>query len=510
MILANMVPPEKKRPLPSKVAAMKARKRQKLAGDNLGEERKPQTSSAPAIKTHSVRLDDLEWKEVSLPDRLDDYEGFFGLEEIDDVEVIRADGRVSFRAAEPATAKSSKKRKADAEQSNASDAQKPQPVSEVPSDSEEWEGFGSDDGNAGVDVLMEAAPARADKKQKKKEKGKEAKGAYGISEAGTTESNSFARLDDDAQDDDEVDTSAWDSLGLSQETLSSLSKLNFPRPTPIQSAAIPEILEGHDVIGKASTGSGKTLAFGIPILEHYLESDRNGRKSSTASEDSHEPQALILSPTRELAHQITAHLTALCSHGSFDGPSITTVTGGLSIQKQQRLLLKADIIIGTPGRLWEVISQGQGLLKRLKTIKFLVVDEADRLLSQGHFKEVEEILNVLDRDDEDRESDEAKLPAGEQRRQTLVFSATFHKGLQQKLAAKGKLGGEIMDKKESMEYLLKKLRFQEEKPKFVDVNPVDQMAARLKEGLVECAGTEKVSLQHCITSNSPTAADKSL
>ena len=133
----------------------------------------------------------------------------------------------------------------------------------------------------------------------------------------------------------------------------------------------------------------------------------------------------------------------------------------------------------------------------MKQIQFLVVDEADRLLSEGHFKEVEEILNALDREDETQEagdivSTDSQLYAAA--RQTLVFSATFDRGLQKKLAGKGKhAGGDIMGKEESMDYLLKKLNFREEKPKFVDVNPVSQMAGGLKEGIVECAGLEKVS-----------------
>ena len=278
--------------------------------------------------------------------------------------------------------------------------------------------------------------------------------------------------------------------------------MGFTKPTPVQASAIPEILNGHDLIGKASTGSGKTLAFGIPILEHYLTTLNAGSKWTTQKagvESRSPPIALILLPTRELAHQISAHLTELCSNAPLGGPRIATLTGGLSMQKQQRLLSNADVVVGTPGRLWEVISEGKGFLIQLKQIKFLVVDEADRLLSEGHFKEVEEILAALDREDVDSESgtddrdDDDRPSEAKTRRQTLVFSATFHKGLQQKLAGKGKPGvGDIMDRKESMEYLVKKLKFREEKPKFVDMNPISQMAQGLKEGLVECAALEKV------------------
>ena len=298
---------------------------------------------------------------------------------------------------------------------------------------------------------------------------------------------------------------AWDSLDLSGATLVSLARLNFSTPTAIQKAAIPDIKSGHDVIGKAPTGSGKTLAFGIPIYERFLMTTHaKGLTSSTTTEPpEHSPTALILSPTRELAHQLSAHLADLCSHPSSPNPSIAIVTGGLSIHKQQRLLANADIIVGTPGRLWEVINGSSDLSKSLKKIDFLVVDEADRLLSEGHFKEVEEILRVLDREQDtagEESGSDSTTSSGNRNRQTLVFSATFQKDLQQKLAGKSKSsGGDLMGKKESMEYLLKKLNFKEEKPKFIDVNPITQMASGLKEGIVECAGTEKV----CISLPSP-------
>ena len=275
-----------------------------------------------------------------------------------------------------------------------------------------------------------------------------------------------------------------------------MAKLGFTEPTPIQRASIPEILDGHDVIGKASTGSGKTLAFAIPILEHYLRTGRDilVDEQSKDSDRKIPPVALILSPTRELAHQLATHLTDLFSPISGKSSRTAIITGGLSLQKQQRLLTNADIIVGTPGRLWEIISEGQGV-GWLRKIKFLVIDEADRLLSEGHFKEVEEILNSLDRRDEpvdEGEEQPSSTTSGQYQRQTLVFSATFQKELQQKLAGKGKpSGSELMGRKESMEYLLKKLNFREEKPKFIDVNPISQMASGLKEGIVECAGLEK-------------------
>ena len=484
---------EKKRRLPPKIAAMKVRKRQKLDGTTNPP---PVQKSKPTKRGHNVRLDELQWKEVPMPDRLDDFEGFFGLEEIEDVDVIRdaETGKMSFAALGNGNKRSGLVSK---EQETSNDKEVgPEEYKAVDyeSNGEDWSGFS--DGEKAEDQEPVDLPTKTLKKSAKKDGKRKDAVQKNAKESLKIRSTAFDALQEEALDDDgdagETDMSAWSSLNLSSETLASLSKLKFSQPTPIQSAVIPEIISGHDVIGKASTGSGKTLAFGIPILEHYLASLPRRTNSSKKTSQQPPPLALILSPTRELAHQITSHLEALCSGASLEGPSIATVTGGLSVQKQQRLLSHAGIVIGTPGRLWEVISSGHGLLKLFKQIRFLVVDEADRLLSEGHFKEVEEILNVLEREDEDEDDSSDAAPKPEnQERQTLVFSATFHKGLQQKLAGKGKAGGELMDKQESMEYLLKKLRFREEKPKFIDVNPVSQMASGLKEGLIECAGTEK-------------------
>lgn len=293
----------------------------------------------------------------------------------------------------------------------------------------------------------------------------------------------FTRLEAVAEEEEGTDVSAWAALDLSPDLMSSLSRLKFAKPTDIQRRAIPAILEGEDVIGKASTGSGKTLAFGIPIVEHWL----SAHEQMDTDLEKRDPIALILAPTRELAHQITTHIKNLCS-GMTSSPYICSVTGGLSVEKQQRQLKKAEIVIGTPGRLWEVISGSNALLEGFRNIRFLVVDEADRLLSEGHFKEAEEILKALDRKTTEEEDDSDDEDEPKPARQTLVFSATFNKALQQKLAGKGKF--ELMDEAQSMEYLLKKLNFRTQ-PKFIDVNPVSQMAQKLREGLVECGAMEK-------------------
>lgn len=309
------------------------------------------------------------------------------------------------------------------------------------------------------------------------------------------ESNVFSKIDKvpkGYEDNDiDVDVSQWEPLNLSPQLLSAIARMKFMTPTVIQQRSIPEIMEGHDVIGKASTGSGKTLAFGIPIVENWLS-----RQTSASEGDERSPIALILAPTRELAHQISDHLQKLCA-GLKSSPYICSVTGGLSLQKQQRQLEKADIIVGTPGRMWEIMSANTKTLQSLRNIQFLVVDEADRLLKDGHFKEAQEIFKALDREEtherteeESSEEDEAdETEDAPQGRQTLVFSATFHKGLQQKLAGKGR--SNLMGEGESLEYLLQKLNFREERPKFIDTNPVSQMAENLKEGIILCGDLEK-------------------
>ena len=345
----------------------------------------------------------------------------------------------------------------------------------------EWSGIddGEDTDNASTQVLDHARDVKARRLNGDAEtmqKGLEPDISYGVLR--------------DVAEASETDISAWAPLLLSEDVLSAISSLGFTAPTPIQAAAIPKILQGHDVIGKAVTGSGKTLAYGIPIFEIWLK--KQGGQQTKASSSSRHPSALILAPTRELAHQLAEHISNL-TQACQDRPRLATVTGGLSIQKQLRQLAEADIVVGTPGRLWEVMSESQELVNGLKQIQFLVVDEADRLLSEGHFQEVEEILDTLDRkvvDDDVNDGERAQETQSV--RQTLVFSATFHKGLQQKLMSKSRLaGGDLLNSKQSMEYLLKKLSFREKRPTFLDVNPASQMATGLKEAILECGAMQK-------------------
>ncbi|KAK6222464.1 DEAD/DEAH box helicase [Colletotrichum tabaci] len=467
--------------------------------------------NAPS-KKRKVAASALPWKKVEVPEMFDDAEGFYGLEVIEGVDVIKDGENIEFVAAipsgddeknqndndgdefegfsdsEPAPAQpetvkeeakkdskaAPKKTKKEKKAAKAEQQAKDDKPAETPADK-------TDETDAADPTTQEPKDKKKNKKEKKQKK------TQTKPEDAKLENSDFTALEKVEEAEEDLDMTPWVDLGLSPATVSAIAKLKFPKPTKIQASTIPEILAGHDVIGKASTGSGKTLAFSIPIVEDWLDKYEEKADGGKPEKADNTPLALILSPTRELAHQITNHIKNLCA-GLVNAPFVCSVTGGLSVFKQQRQLAKADIVIGTPGRLWEVISGSRELLAGFRQIRYLVVDEADRLLSEGHFKEAGEILDALDREvieEDDDDDDEKNLSA----RQTLVFSATFHQGLQQKLAGKGKWG--LMSEEESMEYLLKKLNFREEKPKFIDVNPAKQMASGLKEGLIECGGMEK-------------------
>ncbi len=413
------------------------------------------SKTSSAQQSNIVRGDALKWKRLPLPDRLDDAEGFYDLEEIDDVEVVRDErNHIMFRAKDDVADKTER---------------------EVENDGD-WNGFDDQLPQKAAPNQMSVADeaAYAPKSTKVNHIKSVFKSSYVDPEAG--DFDLLSSLDTS----EHTDISAWSELGLTAGMLSAVSTLGFAKPTAIQTSAIPPILEGKDVIGKAVTGSGKTLAFGIPILEGW----------SASSKNKDIPTALILAPTRELAHQLSEHLARL-AQVMIERPRVVRVTGGLSILKQQRQLERADIVVATPGRLWEVINDSQGLIGRLKQIKFLVVDEADRLLTEGHFKEVEEILETLDREVID-DNEEGQVGARDQDRQVLVFSATFHKGLHQKLAGRLKAHSTInlLSNQQSLTYLLQKLPFRS-KPVFVDANPTSQMSEHLDESIIESPAMEK-------------------
>lgn len=179
-------------------------------------------------------------------------------------------------------------------------------------------------------------------------------------------------------------------LGLSETTLKAITELGYEEPTPIQEKTITPMLEGKDVIAQAQTGTGKTAAFALPIIEHL---DQDGRT----------PQALVLTPTRELAVQVAE---AFHSYGKFQRVKVLPVYGGQPIERQLGALKRGvEIVVGTPGRLLDHIRRGTLDLSQVRT---LVLDEADEMLNMGFIEDIESILQ--------------EVP---EQRQTALFSATM-------------------------------------------------------------------------------------
>jgi ATP-dependent RNA helicase DeaD len=179
-------------------------------------------------------------------------------------------------------------------------------------------------------------------------------------------------------------------LGLSEDILTALSDVGYDSPSPIQEQAIPHLLQGHDVIGQAQTGTGKTAAFGLPMVQFV---------------DPSEPdvQALVLTPTRELCIQVTQ---ALRAYAKPKGIEPVAVFGGAPIRDQQaRLKTGGQIVVGTVGRVLDLISRHSLMLH---SCRYVVLDEADEMLDLGFLEDVEKILSLC--------------PNG---RQTALFSATM-------------------------------------------------------------------------------------
>ena len=187
----------------------------------------------------------------------------------------------------------------------------------------------------------------------------------------------------------------FEQLGLSEEVLKAIKDMGFSKPSQIQEKAIPVLLTGVDAIGQAQTGTGKTLAFGSVLL------------SKIKPIDDKFPQAIILSPTRELAMQIHEEMNRI---GKYNGSKIVCVFGGSDIEKQIRSIKKGvDIIVGTPGRVMDLMRRK---VLKFDNVKYVVLDEADEMLNMGFVEDIETILEKVD-----------------DARQTILFSATMPAGI---------------------------------------------------------------------------------
>jgi len=193
------------------------------------------------------------------------------------------------------------------------------------------------------------------------------------------------------------------SLGLCEPILKAIKETGYTKPTPIQEKAIPFVLKGDDVLAAAQTGTGKTAAFTLPLLERLAQ---NHKKSGThKGQPKRHIRALILTPTRELAAQIGENVNTYSKYLPYKS---TVIFGGVNINRQINILKNGvDILIATPGRLLDLVSQR---VIDLSKVEVLILDEADRMLDMGFIHDIKKVVKLVPK-----------------QRQTLLFSATFSK-----------------------------------------------------------------------------------
>lgn len=347
----------------------------------------------------------------------------------------------------------------------------------------------------------ENSGASADDDQKKKFKRKSSENR--IDETVKKVKVEGPTVDDKAKD---VDMTAWKHLFVPDPVLKALAELGFNKPMPIQEQVLPGAIRDHrDVLGAAQTGSGKTLAFGIPLVNHLLENKRrNPQQQDEISEkekqveevddeeeisedfvdeelqrDTEKPgvKALVLTPTRELAMQVKNHIVNICKYTDLH---VAVLVGGMAIQKQLRVLSKCpDIVVATPGRLWEIIDSNRSeFLGNLNRLRYLVIDEADRMLEHGHFEDLNKLLEVLFTDH------------NKQKRQTFIFSATLTTSVPGSARVRNKNkyhGGETSAK---LQKVMKRVGISK-KPLIVDLTTNKVMAENLSEAKIICDNSEK-------------------
>jgi len=190
---------------------------------------------------------------------------------------------------------------------------------------------------------------------------------------------------------------SFDTLGLPDYLLKTLLAASYLEPTPIQTLAIPRILEGLDVIGVAQTGTGKTAAFALPIIQQLNQSQPKENAASV--------RVLAIAPTRELALQVAAAFKNYAKNSPLK-IGVVSIIGGEDLESQIAALRRGvEVVVATPGRLLDLVDRGQ---IRLSEVQTLVLDEADKLLDLGFAEELDSLLKLLP-----------------EKRQNLLFSATF-------------------------------------------------------------------------------------
>ncbi|KAL1949173.1 hypothetical protein VTO73DRAFT_10979 [Trametes versicolor] len=459
------------------------------SSEKLGVKRKtkPSASSiAKRAKTKHVTANDLQWKQTQKPREADmgtGMDGFLDLEEVDDVEVVYEEtegGKViRFKVKGPTE-----------DQEDAMDVQ---------------------------DTPGEPSGAPVEKLD-------------------------VDMLPDPITFDSATLLPAWDTFQLHPQLARSLYARKFTEPTPIQAQTLPLALKNRDVVGVAETGSGKTLAYGLPILHHLLTEAYS--RPIPSSKTRRPVRALIVTPTRELALQVSSHLNACLTHADVEvddaGPAegvsdesskgkskpkakgkgkakaevqgdkpkspplvcVAAIVGGMSAQKQRRVLSRGvDVLVATPGRLWDIIQEDDELATQIENLRFLVLDEADRMIESGHFAEMDNILRltlrkqddeIIEPENQEGEAEDSKEDVRAGELQTFVFSATLSKDLQKNLKKRTHGRRRKNEKPAStLDDLLLRLDFRDPEPAVVDISPVGSVVATLTESKIECLVTDK-------------------
>ncbi|KAI0942156.1 hypothetical protein AcW1_009535 [Taiwanofungus camphoratus] len=477
-----------------------------MTANQAGEKRKSKSSSLfSRKKTKTVHLtaDDLPWKTVSRPreaDLGDGFDGLLELEEVENVEVVY-------------------------EKTDAGKVVK-------------------------FKVSGNAVKSQSEEEQVNGEESEQELGQTSLSTSQTSE------IPDISQEEPLFDSRAllpeWRDFSLHQQLFRALYLQHFLTPTPIQAQTLPVALQRKDVVGVAETGSGKTLAYGLPIL-HYLltNASTSAGASDMISKSRRNVRALVLAPTRELALQVSSHLNACLNYAdtipaeAIEGEnvkkagdkvvskesrakkgkgkekvqdpetgthtkakppplvSVAAVIGGMSAQKQKRILSRGvDVLVATPGRLWDILQEDNNLANDMGKLRFLVLDEADRMIETGHFAEMENILRLTlrqDKEDEietqpelDDEEEDSKEGVKDGELQTFVFSATLSKDLQRNLKRRLRPGRRKNDKPAStLDDLLMRLDFRDPEPAIIDLSPAGGVVATLRESKIECLTSDK-------------------
>ncbi|GAB4851389.1 hypothetical protein Ancab_030792 [Ancistrocladus abbreviatus] len=375
-------------------------------------------------------------------------------------------------------------------------------------------------GKPGTQKLKKQKHGNAEDKQKvkrkKKKKLKTKAKEEGEVQAGNESANVETSKDGDGEKSaDTAEFYAWDELRLHPLLMKAIYRLGFKEPTPIQKACIPAAAhQGKDVIGAAETGSGKTLAFGLPIVQRLLEELEKAAKLLIEDGGAIERiaprgllRALIITPTRELALQVTDHLRDAARYTNI---RVVPIVGGMSTQKQERLLTeRPEIIVGTPGRLWELMSGGEHHLVELHSLSFFVLDEADRMIENGHFRELQSIIDMLPMSGGPSEEHARSLQNcvtfsnfQRKKRQTFVFSATI--ALSSDFRKKLKRGSlrskqSTNDGLTSIETLSERAGMRSDAA-IVDLTNASIVADKLEESFLECREEDKDAYLYYILS----------